>query len=57
MDGYAEIREGDLRETLRELDGPVDFMLVDIWIPMALPALEAVAPRLRPGPWWSATTW
>ena len=46
---YAEIREGDLRETLRELAGPVDFMLVDIWIPMALPALELVTPHLRPG--------
>lgn len=46
---YAEIREGDLRETLRDLEGPIDFMLVDIWIPMALPALELVTPVLRPG--------
>lgn len=46
---YAEIREGDLRETLRELEGPIDFMLVDIWIPMALPALKLVTPRLRQG--------
>ncbi len=45
----VEIRAGDLRTTLRELDGPIDFMLVDIWIPMALPALELVLPRLRPG--------
>jgi predicted O-methyltransferase YrrM len=29
--------------------GPVDFMLIDIWVEMALPALELVAPRLRPG--------
>ena len=28
---------------------PVDFMLVDIWIGMARPALELVAPHLRPG--------
>jgi predicted O-methyltransferase YrrM len=46
---YIELREGDLRETLRELDGPVDFMLVDIWIAMARPALEPVGPYLRPG--------
>ncbi|BDH56339.1 O-methyltransferase [Tsukamurella sp. PLM1] len=46
---YVEIREGDLRETLRDLDGPIDFMLVDIWTPMALPALELVTPHLRPG--------
>lgn len=46
---YAEIREGDLRQTLCELEGPIDFMLVDIWIPMALPALELVTPHLRSG--------
>ena len=44
-----DLREGDLRDTLRQLEGPVDFMLVDIWIPMARPAIELVAPRLRPG--------
>jgi predicted O-methyltransferase YrrM len=44
-----DLREGDLRETLRRIDGPVDFMLVDIWIAMARPALELVAPRLRKG--------
>jgi predicted O-methyltransferase YrrM len=46
---FIDLREGDLRETLRQIDGPVDFMLVDIWIGMARPALELVAPRLRPG--------
>ena len=46
---FIDLREGDLRETLNEIDEPVDFMLVDIWIPMARPALELVAPHLRPG--------
>ncbi len=45
---YVELREGDLRQTLRDVGGPVDFMLVDIW-EVALPALELVAPSLRPG--------
>jgi predicted O-methyltransferase YrrM len=45
---YIELREGDLRETLQGVGGPVDFMLVDIW-EVALPALELVAPHLRPG--------
>jgi predicted O-methyltransferase YrrM len=45
---YIELREGDLRQTLRDVGGPVDFMLVDIW-EVALPALELVAPSLRPG--------
>jgi len=47
--GHIDLREGDLRRTLVDVEGPVDFMLVDIWIPMARPALELVAPRLRPG--------
>lgn len=49
LSDFIELREGDLRETLRHLDGPIDFMLIDIWIPMARPALELVSPRLRKG--------
>lgn len=45
----VDLREGDLRDTLRQLDGPIDFMLVDIWTPMARPALELVSPHLRAG--------
>ena len=44
-----ELREGDLRQTLKRIDGQVEFVLVDIWIAMARPALELVAPYLRPG--------
>ena len=50
--GLAELidlREGDLRETLRSVDHPIDFMLIDIWTPMARPALELISPRLRTG--------
>jgi predicted O-methyltransferase YrrM len=46
---FIDLREGDLRETLKQIDGPVDFMLVDIWIAMARPALELVASHLRSG--------
>jgi len=49
LSGFIELREGDLRETLRDVGGLVDFMLVDIWTPMARPALELVAPFLRDG--------
>jgi predicted O-methyltransferase YrrM len=45
---FIELREGDLRETLKDIGGPVDFMLVDIW-QVALPALELVSSSLRPG--------
>jgi predicted O-methyltransferase YrrM len=44
-----ELREGDLRETLIEVQGPIDFMLIDIWAPMAQPALALVLPHLREG--------
>jgi predicted O-methyltransferase YrrM len=44
-----DLREGDLRETLKGMEGAVDFLLVDIWIKMARPALELVAPHLKRG--------
>ena len=46
---FIDLREGDLRQTLKKIEGPVDFVLMDIWIAMARPALELVAPHLRPG--------
>jgi predicted O-methyltransferase YrrM len=46
---YIDLRPGDLRDTLRQLKGPIDFLLVDIWIKMARTALEMVAPHLRTG--------
>lgn len=48
LSDHIELRQGDLRQTLRDLGGPVDFMLVDIW-QVARPALELVSPSLRPG--------
>jgi len=45
----VDLREGDLRETLKVIEGPVDFVLMDIWTEMARPAIELVAPHLRPG--------
>ncbi|MDP3854768.1 O-methyltransferase [Phenylobacterium sp.] len=49
LSGLIDLREGDLRETLKVIEGPVDFVLMDIWTEMARPALELVAPHLRPG--------
>ncbi|HEX4183247.1 MAG TPA: class I SAM-dependent methyltransferase [Caulobacteraceae bacterium] len=46
---FIDLREGDLRETLKSLEGPIDFVLVDIWVEMARPALELIAPHLRAG--------
>jgi predicted O-methyltransferase YrrM len=44
-----DLREGDLRESLKTLQGPIDFVLMDIWTEMARPALELIAPHLRTG--------
>jgi hypothetical protein len=59
---FAEIRQGDARETLRDVGGPIDFALVDGfqgkgggWVPegggpsLALSVLRLLAPQLRPG--------
>jgi predicted O-methyltransferase YrrM len=49
LDTYIDLRVGDLRETLKTLEGPIDFMLMDIWTPMARPAITLVAPHMRAG--------
>jgi len=49
LDGFVDIREGDALATLVDLPDDIDFLLIDTWIPVALPALKLVAPRLRPG--------
>ncbi len=48
LSDFIDLREGDLRQTLEDVGGPVDFMLIDIW-DVALPALEIVSSSLRPG--------
>ena len=49
LSAFIDLREGDLRQTLVDVEGPIDFMLIDIWTPMARPALSLIAPRLRQG--------
>ncbi|KAG6909280.1 hypothetical protein DXG01_001224 [Tephrocybe rancida] len=45
----VDLREGDLRETLKENVQDVDLLLLDIWTPMALPTLKLIQPKLRHG--------
>ena len=47
--GLIDLRVGDLRQTLKTIEGPIDFVLVDIWTPLAEPALALVAPYMRRG--------
>lgn len=49
LSAFIDLREGDLRETLKVIDGPVDLVLMDIWTEMVRPAIELIAPRLRKG--------
>jgi predicted O-methyltransferase YrrM len=49
LSDFIDLREGDLRNSLVDVRGPVDFMLIDIWTPMARPALALVHPHLREG--------
>ena len=54
LEDYAEIRQGDARRTLRDLGGPVDFVLIDGWPlsegqSLARQVIEIVAPQIRIG--------
>jgi predicted O-methyltransferase YrrM len=54
LQGLVEIRAGDARETLRDLGGPVDFVLIDGWpgpgpVSLAREVIAILAPQLRVG--------
>jgi len=49
LGAFVEIRVGDARETLKDAGGPVDFLLLDSWIPLVRPVIDVMAPQLRPG--------
>lgn len=49
LDDLVDIRQGDVRVTLQDIEGPIDFVLMDIWVPMAKPALQLLIPHLRRG--------
>lgn len=46
---FVDLREGDLRQTLARIDRQIDFVLMDVWTPMARPAIALLAPHLREG--------
>jgi len=46
---HVELREGDARETLRDLDQPVNLLLLDGWPPLAIDILRLVEPKLALG--------
>ena len=46
---FIDLREGDLKDTLKNIEGPVDFVLLDIWSEAVMPAMANIAPHLRQG--------
>jgi predicted O-methyltransferase YrrM len=49
LDDLITILEGDALSTLADLDGPVDFVLLDGWKELYVPVIELLEPRLSPG--------
>lgn len=49
LDDLIEVLEGDALASLQNLDGPVDFVLLDGWKELYVPVLELLEPRLSPG--------
>ena len=49
LENIVEIREGNALETLKNLEGPIDFLLNDGFPPYALPILKLMVPKLRKG--------
>jgi predicted O-methyltransferase YrrM len=45
----AEVRLGDAMTTLKDVEGPVDLVLLDGWKDLYLPILQLLTPKLRRG--------
>jgi len=46
---FVDVRLGDAMETLRDVEGPIDLLLLDGWKELYLPVLRMLEPKLRPG--------
>src|SRR5271169_1094332 len=49
LDDLITVLEGDALSTLTNLDGPVDFVLLDGWKELYLPVIKLLEGRLSPG--------
>lgn len=47
--GLTDFRLGDALETLKSLEGPFDFVLLDLWKDLYVPCLELFFGKLAPG--------
>jgi predicted O-methyltransferase YrrM len=49
LESCVEFRIGDALESLAQLPGPFDFVLVDLWKDLYVPVFERLYPKLAPG--------
>ncbi|MPV60748.1 SAM-dependent methyltransferase [Burkholderia sp. HI2761] len=49
LDAYVDLREGDVFETVAELDGTVDMVFIDVWADAYLKLFKQIERLLRPG--------
>ncbi|MDE3109946.1 MAG: class I SAM-dependent methyltransferase [Acidobacteriota bacterium] len=49
LSAAVDYRLGDARESIRELAGPFDFVLLDLWKELYIPCFELFYPKLNPG--------
>jgi len=49
LSDLVDIRQGDARETLAEIDGDIDLVLLDGAFTLYLPVLKLLEPHLKPG--------
>ncbi len=45
---HVDWRTGDALELLRDIDGPLDFVLIDLWKDLYIPCFDLIAPKLAP---------
>ncbi len=49
LEGHIDFRVGDALQLIEGLDEKIDFVLLDLWKDLYVPALHAFYPRLNPG--------
>ena len=49
LDDLITVLEGDALSTLADLDGPIDFVLLDGWKELYLPVIKLLEPKMSPG--------
>jgi predicted O-methyltransferase YrrM len=49
LESSVEFRIGDALESLTQISGPFDFVLLDLWKDLYVPVFETVYPKLAPG--------